>query len=67
MARSDSAHQVLAFNLGVELGQLVIVALVYGPLTWWVRQEWYRSSANAISAMILAVAGWWLAERVFAV
>ena len=57
---------LLAFNLGVELGQLVIVALVFGPLTWWVRQEWYRTSASAISAMILAVAGWWLAERIFA-
>lgn len=56
---------LLSFNLGVEAGQLVIVAVLYAPLIWWAQQQWYRRSAIAGSAVILAIAGWWLIERVF--
>ena len=66
---SSSAGNVvttlLAFNLGVEAGQLFVVVLLYGPLEWWARQAWYRSSARAGSAMILLVASWWIIERLF--
>ncbi len=27
--------------MGVEAGQLAIVALVFWPLAWWVRRPWY--------------------------
>lgn len=54
---------LLAFNLGVELGQLVIVAVVFLPLVWWSRQTWFRTSARMASIAILAVAAWWFAER----
>ncbi len=61
----DTVTTLLAFNLGVEAGQLVIVVLLYGPIAWWARQAWYRSSARAGSAMILLVASWWMIERLF--
>lgn len=54
---------LLAFNLGVEAGQVAIVALFYLPLVWWLRQSWYLASARAASMLILAVAAWWLVER----
>lgn len=54
---------LLAFNLGVEAGQLAIVGLVYGPLVWWLRQPWYAASARLASVVILAAAGWWTVER----
>lgn len=55
---------LLAFNLGVEIGQLAIVAATFLPLIWWSRQPWFRTSARMASIMILAVAAWWFAERV---
>jgi hypothetical protein len=60
------ARSLLGFNLGVELGQLGIVALVM-PLAWWVRDtRFYRGVVLAGgSAAIAAVAAVWLVERVF--
>ena len=63
LGSSDTVTTLLAFNLGVEAGQLAVVALVYFPLVWWARQTWYRRSAQAGSAMILLVASWWIIER----
>ncbi len=51
--------------MGVEAGQLAIVALVFWPLAWWVRRPWYRRSAAVASTLILLVASWWVVERVF--
>lgn len=65
LAQADAVTTLLAFNLGVEAGQLAIVALVYPLLLLWVRQVWYRRSAQAASLAILAVAGWWIVERAF--
>jgi uncharacterized membrane protein YqjE len=60
------ARSLLGFNLGVELGQLGIVALVM-PLAWWVRDtRFYRGVVLAGgSAAIAAVAAVWLVERAF--
>ena len=63
LAEGGALTTLLAFNLGVEVGQLAIVALFYGPLVWWLRQSWYRRSAQAASGLILVVASWWLVER----
>ncbi len=54
---------LLAFNLGVEVGQVAFVAALYPPLLWWLRRPWYRRSMKLASAAILVVAGWWLVER----
>jgi hypothetical protein len=63
LAGGDVLTTLLAFNLGVEAGQLAVVGLLYGPLVWWLRQPWYRDSARVVSGAILAVASWWLVER----
>ena len=54
---------LLGFNLGVEVGQVGVVALVWGPLLWWTRQKWYDPSAGAASTAILLVALWWMIQR----
>lgn len=66
LGQTDMATTLLAFNLGVEAGQIVLIAMVYAPLAWWRRREWYRTSARAGSAVILLVASWWVMERIFA-
>lgn len=63
--RGDALVTLFAFNLGVELGQIVIVALFCGLLVWWTRHRWYRPATLAASAVILAVAGYWVVERAF--
>ncbi|GAA4867616.1 HupE/UreJ family protein [Luteimonas vadosa] len=55
---------LLAFNLGVELGQLCIVAVLL-PILFAVRkQAWYpRIAMPAMSLAIAALAGFWLMQR----
>ncbi|MGV3624051.1 MAG: HupE/UreJ family protein [Archangium sp.] len=56
---------VLCFNLGVETGQLAIVA-AFVPLAWKLREtKFYRSLLFPLgSAVILGVALFWTAERI---
>ncbi|MEC5159749.1 HupE/UreJ family protein [Janthinobacterium sp. CG_S6] len=54
---------LLGFNLGVEIGQLAIVA-VFLPLAYLLRRTWlYRLLFGAGSALIALLAALWLAER----
>lgn len=63
---SALARTLIGFNLGVELGQLGIVAIAL-PLAWWVRDtRFYRRVVlGGGSAAIAAVAALWFAERAF--
>lgn len=55
---------LLGFNLGVELGQLALVA-VFVPLAWWARHTRFYQRRVLIggSAAIAIVAMLWLVER----
>ncbi len=57
---------LVAFNLGVELGQLAVVA-VFLPLAWALRNQWiYRQGILAGgSLLVIALASVWLIERAF--
>ena len=57
---------LVAFNVGVELGQLAIVS-VFLPIAYWLRATslYRRGVLVAGSAAIVLVAGIWLAERAF--
>lgn len=56
---------LLAFNVGVELGQVAIVALLF-PLTLWIaRQPFRRPVTVALSGAILLLGAGWFLERVF--
>lgn len=57
---------LVGFNLGVELGQLAIVA-AFLPLAWWLRATWaYRRVVlTAGSSAVTLVALVWLTERAF--
>jgi len=63
LAGGNAVTTLLAFNIGVEMGQLIIVIATLLPLVWWQRQSWYRRSAQAVSCLILAVSTWWVVER----
>ena len=57
---------LVGFNVGVELGQLAIVA-VFLPLAFWLRATWfYRVGVlKAGSLLVALLATWWLAQRLF--
>ena len=57
---------LLAFNLGLELGQLAIVAL-FLPLAFLLRETvlFLQLMVRAGSTAIASVAGVWLIERLF--
>jgi hypothetical protein len=55
---------LIGFNCGVELGQLMLVAL-FLPLAYAIRRSWcsQRLAVLGGSTLILGVAGGWLVER----
>jgi HupE / UreJ protein len=65
LAHGDLAAPLVGFNLGVEVGQLCIVALVL-PLAWSLRgTRTYRGAFAGGSLAIAGVAALWFVQRVF--
>jgi hypothetical protein len=62
------ALSVVAFNLGVEIGQVLIVAVLF-PLLFLVRRLWlYRKVVLPVAAAgLILVSGVWVIERAFGV
>nr|WP_241188277.1 HupE/UreJ family protein [Pseudohalocynthiibacter aestuariivivens] len=58
---------LLGFNVGVELGQLTVIALAFLAVGVWFRnKDWYRARiAVPASCVIAAVGAYWFVERVF--
>jgi hypothetical protein len=61
--REHAVTTLLGFNLGIEAGQLAVVAVAWLPLSWWARQSWHPRTSMAASVVILMLAGWWVIER----
>ena len=57
---------LVGFNVGVELGQLAIVA-VFLPIAFWLRAtRFYRKGVLTGGSILVAIlASWWLAQRLF--
>jgi hypothetical protein len=54
---------VLAFNVGVELGQLAVMALAMPILAMVARQSWHLRAVQFTSAGVLGLAVFWIVER----
>lgn len=57
---------LVAFNLGVEMGQIVIAGILL-PVIWKLRKSelFVRRGVPACSAVVAAMGGYWLIQRVF--
>jgi len=65
LAKGALAAPLVGFNVGVEIGQLCIVAVVL-PLAWSLRgTRTYRGAFAGGSLAIAAVAALWLVQRAF--
>ncbi|WP_245830604.1 HupE/UreJ family protein [Planktotalea arctica] len=58
---------LIGFNVGVELGQLTVIALAFLAVGYWFGgKDWYRTRiAMPASLLIAAVGAYWFVERVF--
>ncbi|MGJ8626499.1 MAG: HupE/UreJ family protein [Sulfitobacter sp.] len=57
---------LIGFNIGVELGQLTVIAIAFVAVGWAIKRGWYREViAIPASCIIAAVGAYWFVERVF--
>jgi len=57
---------LIGFNIGVELGQLTVIALAFIAVGWLAGRPWYRRMISIpASCAIAAVGAFWVVERVF--
>ena len=67
LPRNKFFTSILSFNAGVEIGQIVVIALVFALLVLpFGKKPWYRKLVvYPLSAAIAVVAAYWTIERVF--
>lgn len=57
---------LIGFNVGVEVGQLTVIAIAFACVGWFARKDWYRARiAVPASCIIASVGAYWFVERVF--
>lgn len=58
---------LIGFNVGVELGQLSVIAGCFLLVGFWFgRKDWYHARVTIPGSVMIALAGgWWFYERVF--
>jgi hydrogenase/urease accessory protein HupE len=54
---------LFSFNLGVELGQIAVLAVLLPILILASRIKWYKSAVYGVSGLIAAMGMYWLVER----
>ncbi len=56
---------LIGFNVGVELGQLTVIALAFAVVGFWFRDKsWYRTRISKPGSTIIALTGaYWFVER----
>lgn len=66
MPSSGFITALLSFNVGVELGQLTVIAACFLAVGLWFRDKpWYRSVITIPGSLVIAAIGaYWFAERV---
>ena len=66
LPRSEFLNALIAFNVGVELGQLAVITLAFVLTGLWMRAKpWYRRGfVIPASLMIAAIGLYWTGERV---
>ena len=58
---------LIGFNIGVELGQLAVIAIAFLTVGYWFGQKpWYRRRIAVPASVVIALVGsYWFVERVF--
>lgn len=68
LPRAEVPAALLAFNVGVELGQVAVLALVLPLILAAKKKAWFeKTGVKAISAAIVAAGLFWFVTRVFGI
>ena len=59
------ASSVFFFNVGIELGQLMIIALALPLIYAFYRKQWYPSAIRGLAILFAIVASVWFVQRIF--
>jgi len=55
---------LVAFNVGVELGQLTVIAGAFLLVGWFAKATWYRQRVAIPASLVIGAFGlWWFVER----
>lgn len=55
---------LLSFNVGIEIGQISVLALAFVAVGWWRHRPWYGSRVVLPGSLAIALCGlWWTFER----
>lgn len=66
LPRSDFVAALIAFNIGVELGQLAVLALAFAVVGWLHKRIWYRHRVTIPASVCIAATGiYWSLQRIF--
>lgn len=66
LPRASLAWALLGFNVGVEAGQLLVMALVVPFLAWSRRRGWEPALVRIGSLALIGLSGVWFVERLLA-
>jgi hypothetical protein len=66
LPRRDFVAALLSFNLGVEAGQLTVIAVAAGCLAWYRQRPWYHQRVVVPASLVIATVGvYWTITRVW--
>jgi len=65
LAPSQFIMSLIAFNIGVEIGQVSVILLAAGLLYWCKNKVWYRQKVIKPASLLIALIGlFWFIERI---
>jgi hypothetical protein len=65
LPRDQFAVSLISFNVGVELGQILIIALVFAFIYAFQKKVWYkRWFVYPVSFVIILIAAYWTVQRI---
>lgn len=67
LPKGQFVSALIGFNIGVELGQLAVIAICFAAFGYWFgKKDWYRRViVIPMSLSISVIASYWFYERVF--
>ena len=65
LPQGDEALALISFNLGVEAGQVAVLAMAFLAVGWARDKPWFRQRVVVPASLAIAgIAVWWLIERI---